>query len=327
MTRSKLPDRRSFLALGLGTFAVAVVPSPLRGRARVVRRSVPVMGTVAELAVVHRHEGFAHRALDAAVDELRRVEGLMTRFRDDSDVGRANLLASGRAVAISSETADVLRESLVWAARSGGAFDPCLGRAVRLWDVEHRIAPPDDADVRRWAGLGLWRHLEVETGGTVPRVRFHDPAVSLDLGGIAKGYGVDAAARALRDQGVFHALVNVGGDLVALGHSEDGDPWEIGVRHPADPSRLAATLRLSDGAVATSGDYLRYFRHEGRRYHHLLDPTDGAPRSSRQHTLTAEAPTCLAADAAATAVFGMAPEACERVLAAAGREVRVAHRG
>jgi thiamine biosynthesis lipoprotein len=323
----KLPARRDFLALGLGAFAVAVLPSPLRGRARVVRRSVPLMGTVADLAVVTRDDAHGYRALDAAVAELHRVEGLMTRFRDDSDVGRANLSAADRAVPVSSETALVLQESLAWSRRSAGAFDPCLGRAVRLWDVEHRHTPPDAGQVHRLAGLDLWRHLEVETAGSTPRVRFHHPSVSLDLGGIAKGYGVDAAARAIQEQGVFQALVNVGGDLVALGYSEDGDPWEIGVRSPEDPSRLVATLPLTDGAVATSGDYLRYFQYGGRRYHHLLDPRDGAPRSSTTHTLTVQAPTCLQADAAATTVFGMDGVRGARILAAAGPDLHIAHRG
>lgn len=323
----QLPDRRAFLALGAGAFAVMALPAPFRSRNRLVRRSVPAMGTVAELAVVHRSESHAHRALDAAVLELRRVEGLMTRFRDDSDVGRANLAAAGAPVAVSTETARVLGEALDWARLSDGVFDPTLGRAVRLWDVEHRSVPPGPVELERVRRPGLWRRLEVETSGSAPRVRFHDPAVSLDLGGIAKGYGVDAAARALVDHGVFHGLVNVGGDIRALGHSDDGDDWEIGVRSPEDPRRLATTLRLADGAVATSGDYLRYFEHGGRRYHHLLDPETGLPRRSRTRTLTIEATTCMTADAAATTVFGMSRRRSERLLTGGRGDARIVHMG
>jgi thiamine biosynthesis lipoprotein len=284
------------------------------------------MGTIAELAVVGRSEVRAHRALDEAVAELRRVEALMTWFRDDSDVGRANVRGgAGRPVAISSETAEVLREALAWARASGGAFDPCLGRSVRIWDVAHRREPPPASDVTELAGRALWTHLEVETSGTVPRVTYHDPRISLDLGGIAKGYGVDAAANALRDQGIFRGLVNVGGDLVAMGASEDGDPWEIGVRSPEDPGRMVARLRLADGALATSGDYLNYFDHRGRRYHHLLDPASGEPRRSRMHTLTVSARRCMTADAGATAVFGMGRERGGAVLQAAYADARIAH--
>jgi thiamine biosynthesis lipoprotein len=253
------------------------------------------------------------------------VDALMTCFRDDSDVGRANLAGVGRTTPVSSETAHVLGEALSWARASGGAFDPCLGRSVRMWDVTHRSAPPPDAEIRSLAGRQLWRSLEVETSGTVPRVTYHDPLIALDLGGIAKGYGVDAAARALEDHGIFRALVNVGGDLVALGASEDGDPWKIGVRSPGDPGRLVATLDVLDGALATSGDYLRYFVHGGRRYHHLLDPGEGGPRRSGMHTLTVAAGSCLAADAGATAAFGMPVARAEKVLATARPDARVAH--
>lgn len=325
MSDGRLPDRRDFLALGLGAFAFAALPGPLRARRRVVRRTVPIMGTVAELAVVDRSDAHAHRALDAAVAELRRIESLMTRFREDSDIGRANLAAARRAVPISSDTAEVLRRALTWARASDGAFDPCLGRAVEAWDVGHRRVPLDPAERAALALPRLWASLEVDTGRSVPRVRFGDPAVSLDLGGIAKGYGVDAAGRALRDHGVFHGLVNVGGDLVALGASGNGDPWRIGVRSPDDPRRVAATLEVTDGAIATSGDYLRFFEHGGRRYHHLMDPRSGEPRETAMRTLTVIAGSCLDADAGATAVFGMDPARARRTLRAVSPEAAVVH--
>jgi thiamine biosynthesis lipoprotein len=194
-----------------------------------------------------------------------------------------------------------------------------------MWDVAHRTAPPPASDVEGFAGRALWKSLEVEVSSTVPRVRFHDPRISLDLGGIAKGHGVDVAADALRDQGIFRGLVNVGGDLVAMGASEDGDPWEIGVRSPEDPGRMVARLRLTDSALATSGDYLNYFDHQGRRYHHLLDPAAGEPRRSTMHTLTVSARRCMTADAGATAVFGMNRERGGAVLRTASADARIAH--
>ncbi|MHC4491905.1 MAG: FAD:protein FMN transferase, partial [Planctomycetota bacterium] len=95
-----------------------------------------------------------------------------------------------------------------------------------------------------------------------------------------------------------------GGDLYALGASEDGDPWRVGVRSAQDPTRLATTLTLTDMAVATSGDYEQFFKHQGEHYHHLLDPATGAPRKTKAHSLTVTAATCMTADAAATARFG-----------------------
>lgn len=299
------PTRRDVIALGVGAFVVGVVPF-LRGqRSRLVRRTIPVMGTVAEVGVVHGDPHYAHAAIDAAFAALRRTERLMTRFTATSDVGRANTSAAWDAVAVSEDTGFVLSEALRWAERSAGRFDPCLARAVVLWDVEHRSAPPAEADVRRLAGRALYRGLDLDRRGVVPSVRFTDPDVAIDLGGIGKGYGVDRAVAALREWGIGRGLVNVGGDLYALGTSEDDDPWMVGIRSPDDPRTLSGKIAVTDAAVATSGDYLRAFRHQGRTYHHLLDPTTGAPRETAVHSVTVRGPTCLAADAAATAVFGL----------------------
>lgn len=336
MTTPHGPDRRTFIGVGLGAFALAAVPAgrSLFGlRTRAARRSVPVMGTVAELVAVHPSEAHAHRALDAAIDALRRVDATMTRFRDDSDVGRVNSSAPGTAVTVSSETFRVVEEGIRWARLSDGAFDPALGRAAALWDPGRRTAPPEGAEVRRLAGGGLWRAVEVERGRSTPTIRLHDPRASLDLGGIAKGFGVDAAVRALEDYGVFRALVNAGGDLRAAGVAEDGEPWEVGVRDPeapwapGEPIRVVAILRVTDRAVATSGDYQQAFDHGGRRYHHLLDPVTGEPRWSGSRTLTVVAGECMAADAAATALFGARAGAAEKLLRASGTDAHIAHRG
>ncbi|OGK79756.1 MAG: hypothetical protein A2X52_01790 [Candidatus Rokubacteria bacterium GWC2_70_16] len=315
--------RREILTLGIGAFVVGSIPLAGRGRQELVRRTMPVMGTIAELAVIHRDPRQAHAAVDAALEELQAVERLMTRFSEASDVGRANRLAATRPVSVSPQTAAVLREALAWAEASAGEFDPCIGRAIRLWDVGQRRTPPPEEAVRPLAGRSLYRGLDLETWRGSPVVRFRDPGIEVDLGGIAKGHGVDAAVQALRRRGITQAIVNVGGDLFALGGSETGEPWQVGIRSPDDPSRLAGELAVSDGAVATSGDYLQYFSHGGRRYHHLLDPTTAAPRRTAMHSVTVSASTCLAADAAATAVYGMAPERAERLLRARAPGARI----
>lgn len=315
------PDRRDFLVLGMGALAVATLPRALRRKDHLVRRQIPVMGTVAEIAVRHPNETWAQRAMDAAFAELRGVDRAMSRFRDDSDVGRLNAAAAGVGIAVSAHTAEVLGRSLRWAEASEGRFDPCLGRAVELWDVGRRTAPPPAGEVRRLAGAGLHRALEVQ--GTVARL--HDRGAAVDLGGIGKGFGVDLAAQALKDHGIFHALVNVGGDLVALGVGGDEEPWRIGIRSPEHPDRIAETIAVSDRALATSGDYLQYFRHSGRTYHHLLDPVSGEPRRTAMRSLTVEADLCVDADAAATALFGADDATVRRLLRGVEASVRVTH--
>ncbi|MEX1127110.1 MAG: FAD:protein FMN transferase [Vicinamibacterales bacterium] len=315
------PSRRDMLFLGIGGL-VAAVPFARRAPLSLVRRSVLTMGTIAEFAVAHRDPLAAHAAIDRAVEALYAVDNTMSRFKGSSDVGRANLGAVNGPVAVSRETMEVLTESLRWAESSAGGFDPCLGRAVGLWDVSHRHAPPAANEVTRLAGRNLFRQLEVAQHNGRAVVRYHDPDVSLDLGGIAKGYGVDRAVAALRDHGIEHALVGAGGDIYALGQSPSGEPWHVGVQSPDDPNALAGSLSLENAAVATSGDYRQFFEHGRRRYHHLLDPQTGEPRRSPQRSVSVIADTCMAADAAATFAFGSTD--VDRVLARHG--ARIAHR-
>ncbi len=318
------PDRRDFLTLGIGALAVSSLPFALRGRPSLVRRRVPLMGTIAEVAVPSRNEVWAHRAIDAAIAELRRVEASMTRFEARSDIGRLNG-AGGRWVSVSEDTGTVLREARRWANVSDGRFDPAMGRVVRLWDVGHRNEPPEVGEFGHFANRGLWSALENDQGATVSRARLTSSEAAIDLGGIAKGFAVDVAAQALRDHGVFDGLVNVGGDLVGLGVDAAGDPWRIGVRSPQSSDEIVQVLDVSDEAIATSGDYLQFFQHSGRRYHHLIDPKTGAPRRTAMRSLTIRADHCVDADAGATALYGAPTATIERIAARAGSGVRVIH--
>lgn len=311
------PTRREFLTYGTGVFLALSLPRAFRGRPLLHRRSFPVMGTLAELQVAHRDERTAQAALDAAIAELRWVERTMTRFDPASDIGRVNSGAARDGVRVTAETGMVVAAALRWASLSEGRFDPALGSASELWDVLHRRTPPAAAQVDRLARRGFWRKVDVDQDSRGARIRFDEPDLHLDLGAIAKGYGIDRAVTALRGLGIGHALVTVGGDLFAVGSSPTGDPWEVGIRDPHDHQRLAGRLTVADRAVTTSGDYERYFDHRGVRYHHLIDPATAAPRRSSFHSATVTGTDCLNADAASTAVFGLDADAA-RALARRG---------
>jgi thiamine biosynthesis lipoprotein len=319
----RLPHRRELLAAGLGAFIVATVPFARRDRRRIVRRTLPVMATTAEFTIVHSDAAWAGRAIDAAMRELARVERLMTRFQPESDIGRANAAAAVAPVSISTETHAVIEEALRWASASDGAFDPGVGRVVELWDVANRHEPPAPAQVRRLEGQRFHRHLQPGTENGTPVVFFTSPEVHLDLGGIACGHAVDLAIDSLRRWGIRDALVNVSGDIFALGHAPDGSPWRIGVRSPVDARAVIAEVELTDRAIATSGDYEQFFMYRGTRYHHLMDPERAAPRPSPVHTVTVVADRCRDADAASTAVFGMEPAAARQLLSAQSPGARV----
>jgi len=300
-------DRRGFLAFGAGVFAVAGVPLAMYRRAThpgLIRRSLPVMGTIAEVAVVHRDAAVAQAAIDAAFESLKWVETTMTRFTDTSDVGRANIGAANAPVAVSHETAFVVGEALRWARATNGRYDPAVGRTIEAWDVLNRHSPPPERETARLADRGLYRGvlLDVEASS----IGYRGADIRLDLGSIAKGYAVDRATNALRWHGVEHGVVIAGGDLYALGRAPDGEAWTIGIRDPHDLRATVGTLAVSDAAVATSGTYVRYFMYRGVRYHHLMDPAIAAPRRTPVESFTIRADRCMHADVATTALFGMA---------------------
>jgi thiamine biosynthesis lipoprotein len=307
--------RREFLGFTLGAFVVAAVPFARRRPAGLVRRTVPVMGTLAHFAVVHRDPRAAHAAIDAAVLELQWVERTMTRFTDTSDIGRANTSAMRDAVTVTPQTALVTGEGLRWAAALDGRYDPAAGAIVRLWDVKDRHAPPPDDRIAPLAARRFHRGVEVGTSRGASVLRYHDRDARLDLGSIAKGYGVDRATAALRAHGITQAVTVAGGDIYALGTAPDGEPWRIGIQSPTDERAMAGTLSLADRAVATSGTYRQFFRWRGHRYHHLMDPETARPRATTMQSLTIEADSVMQADAATTALFGLDDASIARELA------------
>jgi thiamine biosynthesis lipoprotein len=313
--------RREFIAIGTGAFAVAALPIALRRHVAVARRTVPVMGTIADLTVVHRDEATAQAALDAAIAELRWVDATMTRFSATSDIGRANAGASRDGVTVRPETAHLVETALRWSSASSGRFDAALGAASELWDVTNRHEPPPADAVARLANRSFWRHVDLTTGAKQGVLRYGDVDLHLDLGGIGKGYSIDRATQALRDRGIEHAIVNLGGDLYALGESPEGGAWRVGIKSPDDEREVARTLEVSNRAVATSGDYERFFRYRGTRYHHLMDPATAAPRRTTVRSVTVLADRCVDAEPCAVSVFGLAQD---RALAFARTQISTA---
>jgi len=313
-TRREL-GRREFVGLGLGAFVVAAIPLAKRRPVGVVRRTMPVMGTIAQFAVVHRDPQHAHAAIDAAMDELLWVERTMTRFTDTSDIGRANVSAANEGVIVTPETAHVTSEALRWAELMVGRYDPAAGAVCKLWDVKHRHEPPPADRIAELADRRFHRAVEVGTYHGGSALRYHDDVASLDLGSIAKGYGVDRAVTALRRHGIEKGLVVAGGDLYALGTSPDGEPWSIGIQSPTDERAIVGTLQLANRAVATSGTYRQFFRYRGHKYHHIMDPATARPRATEMQSLTIVADAVMHADAATTALFGMTESEITHALA------------
>jgi len=263
---------------------------------RLFRTAFRAMASEHELLLWSDDEARATRAAEAAIADVLRIEAKYSRYRDDSVTTRINRAAGGASVAIDAETAGLLAYADQCHRWSGGRFDLTSGVLRRAWDFR-RMPPrlPDAAALAAATALIGWDRVEWNEHS----VRLPVAGMEIDFGGIGKEYAADRAATVCIEQGVAHGLVNLGGDVRATGPQPDGAPWRVGIRHPRREGVAIATVLLESGAVATSGDYERYFELEGRRYCHILDPRTGFPVAHWQ-SVSVVAPLCVVAGSGAT---------------------------
>ena len=259
----------------LWALAACSPPAPLH------QQQAYVFGTLVEVSVHGMPEAQARQATAAVLarfDELHRT----LHAWQPSDLSRLNTaLAKGKRAPVTPELATMLRDAQGLSIQSNDLFNPAIGGLIALWGF-HADTPqsrvPDAAAIAEWANKQpRMADLAIENGA----VSSSNPAVQLDLGGYAKGRALDDAVAILKKHGVKNALVNIGGNVIALGAHGDR-PWRVGIQHPRQPGTLAM-LDLHDGeAIGTSGDYQRYFEAEGKRYCHLIDPRSGSPANGMQ---------------------------------------------
>ncbi|SNS43061.1 thiamine biosynthesis lipoprotein [Sphingomonas laterariae] len=238
---------------------------------------------------------------------LDRVIAEMSNWETTSDISRFNRAPAGRWQALPPDFFTVLRRALDIAAASGGAFDPTAGALVDLWGfgpAPARLAPPSDTEIA--AALAAAGHGRIAIDIHARRAQ-QPGGLVLDLSGIAKGFAVDLLAEHLRVAGHRHFLVEVGGELVGEGVTPDGQPWWVDLEAPPGNLVPPARIALHGLAIATTGDYRRYFDHDGQRYAHSIDPRSGRPVANGVASVSVVHRRCMDADAWATAltVLGM----------------------
>ncbi|WP_394844980.1 FAD:protein FMN transferase [Pendulispora brunnea] len=251
------------------------------------------------------------RAFDAATKEIQRLESLMTTWRPDSDLSRVNAAAgqkSESAVQVDPETFAVVKEAVHTSEISEGTFDITFESLHGLWKFDEDLDPhpPTDAQIKAKLPLVNYRHVHLDDRART--IALDTKGVRISLGGIAKGYAVDRAAKVLEDAGLTSFYVQAGGDLYARGLKPDGSEWSAGVRDPRGPSgSYFALLPLSDHAFSTAGDYERAYLIGNKRYHHIIDPRTGRPATACR-SVTIWAKTAFLADSIDDAVFILGPE-------------------
>jgi thiamine biosynthesis lipoprotein len=240
-----------------------------------------VFGTLVEVSIYGESEARAKQAVGEVMQEFQRLHTMLHAWQPSelSDLNAA--IAGGESAAVSEEMVAILKDAAQLSKQSHGMFNPAIGGLVGLWGFhadEFKPVQPPDQDIAKWVAENpQMGDLSIVRD----RVESKNPAVQLDLGGYAKGYALDRAAALLRKRGINNALINIGGNVMALGRRGER-PWRVGIQHPRKSGALAS-LELRDGeAIGTSGDYQRYFMVGDVRYCHLINPHTGYPMQAVQ---------------------------------------------
>jgi thiamine biosynthesis lipoprotein len=251
------------------------------GRTPLQEQQAYVFGTRVEVLVVSADPEQGRKAIAAVLREFDRLHRAYHAWQP-SELMTLNLaIFSGRPLKVSPELAEFVQEAQALAKQGDYLFDPGIGQLIKLWGFqadEFKAELPPKADIKAWLASKP-SIADIAIDGTTISSRNRN--VALDFGGYLKGVALDRAAAILRAQGINNALINIGGNVMALG-SKEGKPWRVGIQHPRQPGPMA-TVSLADGeAIGTSGDYQRFFEVDGQRYAHLLDPRTGYPADHTQ---------------------------------------------
>jgi thiamine biosynthesis lipoprotein len=267
-------------------------------RLKPLKQTEMIMGTLVEITVIPTNE----KAIREAFEALKKVDALMSTYQEDSEISILN--REGRAQ-VSEETLEVIEDAIKFSNLTDGAFDITCRPLINLWKKakkEEKVATEEEIE----GAISLVGYQRITLEGN--QIRLEKRGMQIDLGGIAKGYAVDKAIEALKKNGIKRALVNAGGDLYVLGTDPQGEKWQIGIQDPRDEDKIIDIIKVKDKAVATSGDYRRYFTLEGKRFSHIVNPKTGLTVQDVPMSVTIIGPDATTTDALSTGVFVLGPE-------------------
>ncbi len=276
----------------------------LQHTSQVFKRVLRLMGNRFEISVVNDEEETANQHIDAAVEEIRRIEKLLTTFDPSSQTNQVNQFAGERPVKVDREVFDLISRSKIISQLTQGAFDITYGSVdKRLWNFDQEMKSlPDAETAARMVRLINYRNVILDDKkGTV---FLKEAGMRIGFGGIGKGYAAEMARRLLIQRGVKSGVVNAAGDLTVWGHQPNGKPWTIGIADPGSARHPFSYLDITDMAVATSGNYEKFVIIDGKRYSHTIDPKTGLPVHGIK-SVTIMSPNAEIADAMATPVMIM----------------------
>ncbi len=241
-----------------------------------------------------------------AFDEIKRIENLLSCYIETSEISKINKNAFLKPTEVSGETVEFLKKTLIFSEKTDGAFDITVKPLMSLWDItsETPRVPADSEIKSALSGVG---YENIVINGNL--VSFLNKNTKIDLGGAAKGYAADMAVKVLNDYGIKNAILDLGGNIYALGKNPQGKNWRIGLQDPSKKrGESFSVAELSDKTAVTSGSYERYFEKDGKVYHHIINPKTGIPADTGLISVTVIGESSLEADMLSTAVFVMGAE-------------------
>jgi thiamine biosynthesis lipoprotein len=301
---------KPWLTLTLAAVLVAISVISIPSRAEWMSESRPMMGTEIRVYLWHDDAVAGNRAKEAVFEEVARINELMSTYVEESEISMINRDAASGPVPVGDELLGLVLRSLDISVLTLGAFDITYDSVGQHYDFREHQRPTEET-IRKELQSIDYRLVDADrAAGTI---HFRQQGVRINLGGIAKGYTVERGVEILRTHGIRHAIVTAGGDSRLLGDRR-GQPWIVGVRDPRQDGKVAVSIPLEDEAVSTSGDYERFFEEDGKRYHHIIQPTTGKPASS-VHSATVVGPDAVITDALSTSVFVMGVDQGLRLIA------------
>ncbi|MBS4462598.1 FAD:protein FMN transferase [Aerococcaceae bacterium zg-B36] len=281
--------------------SVKLSDTPLKVVKDPLVRSESLLHTAIQIQIYHENQ---EAVMDKAIDYIKRMEKLMTTNLEGSDVYRINQAAGKEAVKVAPETFEVIKKALEMSELSGGKFDITIGAVSNLWRIGSEDARvPEQSEID--AGLQKIDYKKVTLDEKNQTVKLEEEGMTIELGGISKGYIGSGIVKYFAEAGITTAIVNLGGNVVVMGTSPANDEgWNVGVQDPDEVrGAVVGSRRIKDYAIITSGIYERFLEKDGVKYHHILDPKTGYPLENDISGVTVFAPTSVDGDALSTTLF------------------------
>lgn len=261
-----------------------------------------VIGTVCTITLYDKNDV---AIIDESFARLRELENILSINKSNTELDKVNEMAGIEPVEVSDDTFNVVKKGLEYSKLSGGALDITIGPLVKLWGIgtdSARLPSEDEINEKK----ALVNYNKVEIDEAKKSIFLKDPNMIIDLGAIAKGYAADEVVKILKDAGVSSAIIDLGGNIYVIGDKIDGAPWKVGVQNPEkSDSNTIGFVSVSNRSIVTSGIYERYFEHEGKDYHHILNPETGYPYDNNILGVSILSDTSIDGDSLSTTLFAL----------------------